>query len=804
MKKYLLGTLLLLFIATAVFGQKADKTFKLTGAVVDSASGKGISSVNIAVLPRSGVQILKGTTSNETGEFKLTDIPQPRIRLKLSCVGYQSKIIDSVDLNETSGIGFISLRSTVIQMPDAIIRAVKPMVEFRSDRQIVNMDRVPGNTGSVTNALKNTGAVEVDPQSNKITVRGQDVKLQMDGHPFEMPSDMLAQMPASMIDQVEVILSPSAKESAEGGAYILNLVSKKGTLDNYNGSVSINPSTSGMYFGGLNFNYKVKKVNFFTSAFGGVGDNYNASGSERYNFLAPTLYYEKSDGRTDYDGYGYYVKAGADYNYDDNNSFTFYGTYNESIFNPDYLANSYVSNNQMTPLYSYKYAYEAKLTWLARSLYGFYKHKIDPKGHEITFDALYNDMSNPSDNKITETFSYRPSYPHKQNNSTGVSAGTFIFKTDYSLPLSWGKLEAGYNFTYRTRDNDYFVEDYSYNSQTWRDSLTLSNFFKYKENIHALYTTLSWKFGRFDAKAGLRAENLVTHGDQITSGQNFSENFFNLFPDFNIGYKFNDMFTLAFNAFRRVRYPMVFYVNPFYKYEASNRYTKGNPDIKPNFITSYALTLSQFVNAYYVYSSGMFTSVSGTERDSVTVNSFINLNNNRTYGIELTLPYYKGPMSPVKLPSFISMFYIQYGYNYRKQSGQFLQEDLSYTDNNSWIRTNLGLSLWYDVEATISFTYRSKPNNRRITYKETKDLSLYISRSFMDGKLKLNLSFQDLLNNQKYASSTLSNTYSYSDYFNPGRNRSVTLGITYMFNDFKERRDRNIDDGRDGGNKGMF
>jgi len=33
--------------------------------------------------------------------------------------------------------------------------------------------------------------------------------------------------------------------------------------------------------------------------------------------------------------------------------------------------------------------------------------------------------------------------------------------------------------------------------------------------------------------------------------------------------------------------------------------------------------------------------------------------------------------------------------------------------------------------------------------------------------------------------------------------QSIGIGITYMFNDYKERRDRNIDDGRDAANRGF-
>ena len=53
------------------------------------------------------------------------------------------------------------------------ITGQKPMVEFYVDKQVINMDQVPGSqSGSVSDALRNTGIVEVDPASSKISIRG--------------------------------------------------------------------------------------------------------------------------------------------------------------------------------------------------------------------------------------------------------------------------------------------------------------------------------------------------------------------------------------------------------------------------------------------------------------------------------------------------------------------------------------------------------------------------------------------------------------------------------------------------------
>src|SRR4030066_39195 len=327
-----LFVLLLFFVCSIINAQDLQRNFKLTGVVVDSASGKGLTDVNILFLSRIDNKTITGTSTDAEGNFTAENINENIVRVKFSMVGYQTKIIDSVSLETTSRLGLIRLKATGIMLPEVVIKSIKPMIEFHIDRQVVNIDQVPGSTGSLTDALKNSGAVQIDPSTNKITVRGQDVRIQMDGHPYDVPDNMLAQMPASMFDQVEVILSPSAKESAEGGAYILNLISKKSILDSYNGSISLNTSTNNRNYGGLNFNYKKDQLNIFTSVFGFFGRFKNFNQSEQINYNSSSLYRQAIDDENNFQGYSAYFKLGCDYNLDENNLFTFYGTNNSSNY----------------------------------------------------------------------------------------------------------------------------------------------------------------------------------------------------------------------------------------------------------------------------------------------------------------------------------------------------------------------------------------------------------------------------------------------------------------------------------------
>ena len=202
--------LLSFILSNFLFAQQSSENFKLIGSVVDLMTSKPLANTSVVVFSKSSGKELKGIASDEKGNFTIENIPESKTRVKFSMVGYQTQIIDSVDHDKSARTEVIRLLPTSIETQEMVIKSMKPMIEFHADRQIINIDRLPGNSGSLTDALKNSGLVEVDPATNKISVRGQGLKIQMDGHEYTMPAEMLAQLPAAMIDQVEVILAPGA------------------------------------------------------------------------------------------------------------------------------------------------------------------------------------------------------------------------------------------------------------------------------------------------------------------------------------------------------------------------------------------------------------------------------------------------------------------------------------------------------------------------------------------------------------------------------------------------------------------
>lgn len=793
----------LLFIYNITLAQKETAGFKLNGTVVDSATGQGIPEANILLLDRHDNTNLGGAAADKTGKFVVSNIKNNIVRIRFSMIGYQSKVIDSLSLENISNIGIIKLRSTLYEIPEVSIKTIKPMIEIHADKQVINIDQVPAGSGTLTDVLKNSGTVNVDPQTNEITVRGETVKIQMDGHPYDIPASMLSQFPAANAEQIEVILAPSAKESAEGGTYIINIISKKNVLDSYSGSVNLSLSSNKRNTGGLNLNYKTDKINIFGSVSILKGEFGGKNSSEKINKYSPDFYFQKNEGNNLTKFTGGFYKLGIDYIFDEKNSMTITGSYNGYKGDARSLNASSISDASLTRQYGYNNSSLNSFKQEFISFYGFYKRKFDNIGEELTIDALLIRINVPSTSDMDLQYD-NGFYPLNQNITASEGSKTFIFKTEYAKPTSIGKFETGYNLTLRDRENNYNTLDFLSETNTWADTSRLSNFFKYKENINALYLTYSNKFENLEVKTGIRMENLNTQGDQVTINETFKENFVNFFPNFNLSYKISDRFQLTFNTFRRVTYPNLASINPFKKYNGPNNYSTGNPRIQPQFASSYSISLSQYINMYYVHFTNNITNATAVINDSISYTSPVNLNSTNLYGVELTLPYYNTPSSPFHLPDFVNMLTIQLGYTRREQAGKYLNEELTYAYESKWINMNLGLKLWYEVNAGFSFRYRPRTSDIKNLVNEIKDLAISINKSFLDQKLKINLSISGLLNPEQFITETWGTTFSSKSSYKPNIAQNITLGVIYMFNDFKERRDRNIDDGRDTGGKEGF
>ncbi|HEX2982512.1 MAG TPA: TonB-dependent receptor, partial [Ignavibacteriales bacterium] len=722
-------------------------SYKIMGTVSEAQTKVPLPGANVTALTLKDSSLITGSATDEKGRFVLSGIKERNVKLKISMIGYQATFVNlTLDKGDVD-LGRIEIKQSVYELGEAVVQAQKPMIEFQIDKEIVNIDRTPESGGSVTDALRSSGAVKVDPSTNKISVRGgADTKIWIDGKPAQMSDDMLAQLPASSVDKVEIMTNPSAKDDPEGDSGIINIITKKGGLGTFSGSASVNLSTKRMYNGSFVLNYKINKFSLYGNFGSYFAQVYRKNSSKVAAYSGNSKYLQETQANTDVDGQFYNGKLGADYEIDTMNLVSFSG----SIATQDYNStargnNNYYSRELLWNDSSYSLSNNADNLRYDYSTTAFYKKKFDMKGHDITADVYYSTIDYDNENDYDAEYFYNQSFPERQRYGTHTVNKTFIYKTDYVNPVPFGKIEAGYNFTYRDRANDYSSLYYAYGKAEWLDTMNLSNMFNYKESIHALYAAYSNSIGKLEYKAGLRLEQAYNKGDQRTTGSFFRTDYLSWYPSATLAYNLANNFPLAFNFARRVRRPQMEMINPFVKRTSPYSIEVGNPEIEPTYIYTYELKLERLLNFYHTSAKGSPTGIKIMNPDGTSVTTTVNMASGKTYGVESSLSYVSGdPRMPFTLPEWITMINLNASY-FRYESEGFYRSgsfttDLSSKSDNFSIGTSVNASLWENVTALIHFDYRPQTNDTRSRIKTRTYLYAGFTGNFLDRKLQIRLS----------------------------------------------------------------
>ncbi len=98
--------------------------------------------------------------------------------------------------------------------------------------------------------LEKAPGVTLDKDDN-ISLKGkQSVSIMIDGKPTYLQASQLADylrsLPASAIDQIELMTNPSAKYDAAGNSGIINIKTKKNKMKGFNGNLTLS-HTQGVY-----------------------------------------------------------------------------------------------------------------------------------------------------------------------------------------------------------------------------------------------------------------------------------------------------------------------------------------------------------------------------------------------------------------------------------------------------------------------------------------------------------------------------------------------------------------------------
>lgn len=790
---------LVLFCTSVVFSQ-SGKTFSIKGRVLDGELLKSpLPGVTVAVINKSSNKIAAGTISDNNGYFSLRKVMPDSAVVQFSLIGYETKRFEvSFAGKDTLNLGEIRLVPGSITLKTIVIKGEKPPIEYYVDKQVINIDKLPVSPSSVAEALKTVGAVEIEPVTNKITIRGRaGVKILVDGKPFQFNDEYLSQMPAELIEKIEVVSSPSAKDDPEGDAGILNLISKRNLFDSFSGFISLRQASKENTRPSLALNYKSGKINIFTNLT--YGHYIEKSSSDRYliskSAAGTSVATSAGDGSVLSNVYD--LKLGMDYEPDESNFVSLSAALTNQKMNIDYSDNSLRRESYLLQDTRYSYGSDQDTKYATYTLTGFYRNKINSEGCEVTSDIYYANIGQDDFYNISTKYDYRKDYPYLQKQNEQMKNNTAIFKAAYVNPFSKSaRFETGYNFTFRNRSNEYANLYFSYLQDAWLDSLDFSNTFNYKESIHSVYLLYSGKALGINYRLGLRGEKAYTEGLQTVSGENFATDYYSIYPSVNLSYNIN-MMQLFVNYSRRVQRPEMRYLNPFRRNNSPYSASKGNSKLDPVYTNSISAGLMPYFTLFYYDSKGKIISAQTMMQDTVLFSTYINGPKTQEFGIELSLNLSSGKSSPVQLPKWFPTLNTRINVSRFIQKGTYMQEDLSENKTNLYLSSYASFNLWYKANASVSFSYRPESKSQRNKRSSTTDLGISLSRRFLANSLRVTLSIYDVLNKADVIYETYANDFSSKGHFMPHNSRYLALSLSYLFNSYQAKEEREVDDGRD-------
>lgn len=586
---------------------------KISGQVLDGATNQPVEFANIVLIDPATSKAVDGTVCDMEGKFTLTKLAEGTYTINVTFIGYETTVIENVTVDKRGEVELptIKLNTGAKVLNEVTVEGQRSLIEEKVDRTVYNAEQdATTRGGDATDVLKRVPMLSVDMDGN-VSMRGNsNILVLINNKPSTITAssvaDALKQIPADQIKSVEVITSPSAKYDAEGSAGIINIITKKNTLQGATLNIDSGIGLRGSNLG-LNGNYRRGKMGFSLGGFGRA--SYNVNG----NFLNetttinnngteddttddfPETITQTADTRSN-NLFGRYT-LGWDYDIDKNNYMAAsirYGVRNGTSYQDDVTRTG--------PLGSQLWDSKSKDNSGTIDVSLDFTHLYEKPQRELSFSTQYS--RNNRNNNFYNTYYREPVDIDSlvKNNNKGVNE-EITAQVDFQTPVSDNQmLELGAKNITRIVNSAYAyfyaLGEGPYVPNT--SSTQNNNALNYNQNVTAGYIsyTLTTK-SAFSIKAGTRYEYTAIDASYAikTSEQPDPEipGYGVIVPSLNLSQKLKNGNTLKMSYNRRIQRPSIQFLNPNVNQQNPQNISVGNPDLDPEYTNNYELGYSTFI-----------------------------------------------------------------------------------------------------------------------------------------------------------------------------------------------------------------
>ncbi len=782
-----------LLVALALVVQSifsAAQSATITGTVTDSLLQQPVEYANIVLGNYETQEQITGTTSGKDGTFVLSNIKPGEYLLVANFIGYYPKTVEPIAINDNNqkvDIGSLSLLQSVIELSGVEATAERAAVEYQIDKKVINVGKqYTAASGSAIDVLENVPSVTVDIEGN-VALRGSSsFRVLIDGRPTILDnSDALRQIPASSIENIEIITNPSAKYDPDGTSGILNIITKKNTLNGVNGLVNVNAGVNKKYGADVLLNYRMPKFNVY------VGGNFNSryfpGTAEQISrtLRNDTTYFVNSIGEMSRQFEMYGLQSGFDWNITDNDLLGVGLRYSDRTFSIQDETDYYERQNPGASTNEYISLSEMQRGGADVSIQANYRHQFEKRGHELTAEADYERERDTGDN-TDELFSLQGEL---QSGRRAVEKGPeqqLRLKLDYTLPLrEKDRFEAGYQSRISASSETNELYEYRPSTENYKFLDEYSHTTEYDRSIHSLYSLYAAQLGRLGFQGGLRGEYTYRQVALVGENENSTIDRLDYFPTLHASFELAQNQQTMASYTRRIERPRGYYFEPFITWMDAYNVRRGNPGILPEYIDSYEASYQRNVGkslfsleGYYRITHNKIERVQSVYSETVMLHTVDNVGEDYTLGAEMMLN-----MDTFKWWNVNLM-----GNLYRYRIEGVIDNELFSRSSRNWdIRFNNTFNLTSSSRLQINMSYNSpsvSAQGRREGYFAT---NVAMRQTFLQDKLEVILQARDIFATAKYQfTAEGANFYRESRFTREAPVYTVTLN--YSINNYKRQR----------------
>ena len=733
--------------------------------------------------------VAQAVVADSVGRFLFRQVKHGNYLLQASFVTYTS-VYQRLLIKDNFPAPFvIMLKHSERQLQAVTIEGRKPAITVSAGKTTMNVENSAlSQSKSAFDLLKSMPGVTVSKDGEIKTMGKPGVTIMIDGEPVEMSNTQLKQLlestPGATLASIEVMKAPPASMDASGGGGAINFVFKKKVQKGFNGSIA-----SGLGAGryvktdhSITLNYGTGKWDLHATYALDIDKTWQRDSLWRpLEHTGPSASIQQLE-LNPRQTVSHLAKLVADRYLNEKNTLGLSLSYN-GLSNP-YTGNTYTkfyNDGVQDSLLHQQNNIRSHFTYLESMLR--FRRKIDERRtfsaslqatHQQKKSMEYFDVQTISagETPMRPPMQYRNAYPG--------TVDRYSFRTDYTedihlLGEKIGKIELGIKSSW-ARIHNRQKSEYPLRGE-WQPDLTRNNRFRYREAIQAAYASLELNVQKLELRGGLRGEFTNVRGDSLSGPLLVKQQYFSLFPNLQIAYNFHEHYKLSLSYNRRIDRPEYDRLNPARRYLDIYTVETGNPYLKPQYSDNIEIGQQFFsfidLNAgYSIIRNPLYESFLEENNSQLAKYTTINAGRQHQWFASLSFPV----PGIDRWENYQSVYIYSSSFNAAIAGREYREGAVSFgasTNNSVKLPSGFTLELngWYESGGLFG----------NFRYKPMAEVSIGLSKKFMQDRLNMGISVNDVFYSSMFRASMLNKgmTSSYLDSRTDSRVVKLTLNFRF-------------------------